>query len=128
MYTVLLVAIPILFPISCAAPGDIVSLEKRVKDNPESSQAHHELALAYLKRGIDWEGPRDVGVPTIVNKRWAKKAQKELQEAVELDPNFPEPHYWLKIIYNSQGRYKEADKESQAYIESMAQGKRRPKR
>ncbi|MFQ5957698.1 MAG: hypothetical protein ACE5KK_07995, partial [Candidatus Brocadiales bacterium] len=92
LYQILLTAIPILLSVSCATPGDIVSLQKSVEDNPESTQAHYELALAYLKRGLEWEGPRDVGIPVIVSKRCTKKAQKELQKTVELDPNLPEPH------------------------------------
>lgn len=124
IYTVLLITMPILSFISCAVPGEIASLQKRVEENPESPQARYELALAYLKRGIKWEGPRDVGIPVFISKGWTKKAQREFQKVAELDPNLPEPHYWLKVIYNAQGRHEEADRETLVYTELMARKKR----
>lgn len=128
LYLKILLAVPIIFSISCTTPGDIASLQKSVEETPESPQAHYELALAYLKHGVEWEGPHDVGIPIIVSKRWTKKAKNELHRVVELDPAFPEAHYWLKVIYSSQGRYKEADKESKIYTELTAQKKRQSKR
>lgn len=123
IYLTFLVAAYMLFPISCGTPGNIVNLQKRGEENPENVRAHYDLALAYFSRGIEWEGPSDIGTPTIISKRWTKKARREFQQVVELDPNLPEPHYWLKVIYNSLGKYEEADKESNIYTELTAKGK-----
>lgn len=123
---ILLTASFMLFLNSCSTPGDIVSLQKRVEENPESAQAHYDLALACIKRGIAWEGPEDIGTPVIASKRWAKKARREFQKAAELDPGLPEPHYWLKVIYNSLGKYEEADRESNIYTELVAQERKAP--
>lgn len=126
-YLTILAAAAVLTLISCGTPGNIASLQKRVEENPENAQAHYDLALACLKKGIEWDGPEDIGTPTITSKRWTKRAKEEFQKAVELDPNLPEPHYWLKVIYNSLGRYEEADKESNIYTELTAQERRTPK-
>lgn len=124
VYTALLISLPILLLISCAAPEDIATLQRRVEEDPESPTAHYELALAYLNRGIRWEGMQDVGVAVVISKKWTKMAEREFQKVVELDPTLPEPHYWLKVIYNSLGKFEEADNEAQIYAELVAQRKR----
>ena len=126
IYLTILAATTVLFLVSCGTPGNIASLQKRVGENPENAQAHYNLALAYLRRGIEWDGPEDIGTPTIASKRLTKKAKEEFQKAVELDPNLPEPHYWLKVIYNSLGKYEEADKESNKYTELIARERKTP--
>ncbi|MEE9584920.1 MAG: hypothetical protein V3W51_05500 [Candidatus Brocadiales bacterium] len=128
VYLILLVAASTLFPVSCTTPGDIASLQRRVERNPEGVRAHYDLAVAYLKRGIEWEGPRNIGIAIIASKRWTKRARNEFQKVIGLDPDFAEPHYWLKVIYNAQGRYEEADKESLIYIELVAREKERSSR
>jgi tetratricopeptide (TPR) repeat protein len=52
--------------------------------------------------------------------RYSRDAEKALQKAIELDPNYPEPYSWLSVLYRSvmaklepekEGRYNaEADK------------------
>lgn len=96
---------------SCATPANIAVLQKDVKERPEDFSAHLELAKAYLEEGLEWEGAPGVGTPVLISKRWLKKAQKELEKAMELDPLSPEPHYWLKVIYIALEKYKAADEE-----------------
>jgi hypothetical protein len=33
--------------------------------------------------------------------QYAKDCEKALQKAISLDPNYPEPHSWLSVIYKS---------------------------
>ncbi|MCP4364476.1 MAG: hypothetical protein GY800_04185 [Planctomycetes bacterium] len=121
----LLLAASVALHISCATPGDIASLEERVKEEPDSVQAHYYLALAYVNAGLEWEGQRDVGVATIASKKWVNRAMTQFEKVMELDPKFPEPHYWLKVIYNAEGKYEEADREAEVYVNLTAQSKRR---
>ena len=121
----MLFAASVVLHISCATPGDIVSLQKRVEKKPDSVQAHYHLALAYIRWGLDWEGPQDIGVATIASKKWINRAVLELEKVSELDPKFPEPHYWMKVIYNAEGKYEEADREAELYADLTAQAKRR---
>lgn len=120
IYLLLLGVVSVLFLVSCTTPGDISSLRQRVEENPNSAPDHHELALAYVKHGVDWEVMGEVGIPVITSKRWTNKAKKEFQKVAELDPKDPEPHYWLKVIYNAQGKYEEADKEADLYTDLVA--------
>ncbi|MCB7128827.1 MAG: hypothetical protein NOU37_03225 [Candidatus Brocadiales bacterium] len=128
IYLLLFIVAAPLFSVSCATPGGIVSLRQKVEDNPGSSSAHYELAQAYLKQGIEWEMLRGVGVPIIVNKGWTNKAKTEFQKVVELDPGNSEPHYWLEVIYNAQGKYELADLEAELYTDLVAKEHRRSKK
>ena len=71
---------------------------------------------------------RGVGVPIIVNKGWTNKAKTEFQKVVELDPGNSEPHYWLEVIYNAQGKYELADLEAELYTDLVAKEHRRSKK
>ncbi|HHT9120390.1 MAG TPA: hypothetical protein ACFYD3_07595 [Candidatus Hypogeohydataceae bacterium YC41] len=96
---------------SCATPGNVAFLQGRLKESPEDFKAHLELAKACIGKGIKWEGAPEIGTPVLVNKKWVKKAQRELEKAAEIDPVSLEPHYWLKITYNAMGKYAAADEE-----------------
>ncbi len=71
---------------------------------------------------------RGVGVPIIVNNGWTNKAKTEFQKVVELNPGNPEPHYWLEVIYNAQGKYELADLEAELYTVLVAKEHRRSKK
>ncbi len=120
IYLLLLGVVSVLFLVSCTTPGDISSLRQRVDENPNSASDRYELALAYVKHGVDWEVMGEVGIPVITSKRWTNKAKNEFQKVAELDPKDPEPHYWLEVIYNAQGKYEEADKEADLYTDLVA--------
>lgn len=113
--------------VSCAAPGEIASLEARLEKNPSDFKAHYELALAYLNRGLRWEVAESVGTPVVVNKGMLKKAFKAFEGAAAIEPLSPEPHYWMKVIYLARGKYAEADKEGELYARLKARTKGRPK-
>ena len=109
---------------SCATPAKIGVLQEGVKEKPEDFSAHLELGKAYLERGIEWEAAPMVGTPVLVSKRWLKKAQRELEKSMELDPLAPEPHYWLKVIYLARGKYKVADEEVEVFNRLTTRKKR----
>ncbi|MFN3467186.1 MAG: tetratricopeptide repeat protein [Candidatus Brocadiales bacterium] len=108
---------------SCATPANIEVLQKGVKERPEDSSAHLELGKAYLERGVRWEAAPGVGTPILVSKRCLKKAQREFERSMELDPLSPEPHYWMKVIYAVRGKYEEADEEVEVFNRLTARKK-----
>lgn len=110
-----LLIITLVFCLSSCATPEMVKYEKRIKENPQDSQAHYRLALAYLKKGISWEVHEEVGVPVLKSRWWVRKAKRHLDKTVKLNPFDPEPHYWLKVIYNVRGKYPAADRERELY-------------
>ncbi|OHB91247.1 MAG: hypothetical protein A3E19_07360 [Planctomycetes bacterium RIFCSPHIGHO2_12_FULL_52_36] len=108
---------------SCATPANIKVLQKGVEERPEDFNAHFELGMAYLERGIRWEGASMVGTPVLVSKRWLKKSQREFEKSMEIDPLSPEPHYWMKVIYTVRGKYELADGEVEVFNRLTAKKK-----
>jgi len=68
----------------------VAELEKKVKRNPDSAQAHFELGSAYLK-----------------HSRY-EEATRELKKSIRIKPYFSEAHCKLGISYRELRRYEEA--------------------
>jgi tetratricopeptide (TPR) repeat protein len=60
-------------------------------------------AEAYVAKGINlWSHAyRFAFLPEEQRLQYAKECEKALQKAITLDPNYPEPHSWLSVIYRS---------------------------
>lgn len=71
-------------------PESIEELEKGVRDNPNSDEAHLDLARAYSKAGKN------------------SNAISELKEAIRINPKSSEAHYKLALEYFNADRYQDA--------------------
>jgi tetratricopeptide (TPR) repeat protein len=109
---------------SCTTPAHIEVLQRGIEERPGDYDVHFELAMAYLEKGLRWEVAPRVGTPVLISKRWLKKAQRELEKTIELDPLSPEPHYWLKVIYTVREEYEAADEEVVLFNRLTARQKR----
>lgn len=80
--------------------GAIKFVESLIKDNPNDLDALNLLAIAYRLKGNFAE------------------AMKVLKRALKVDPNYPETHYHLGLLYYEQENYLKAIEEFYKAIEN----------
>ncbi|CUT01101.1 TPR repeat-containing protein [Candidatus Kryptobacter tengchongensis] len=80
--------------------GAIKFIEPLIKDNPNDLEALNLLAIAHRLKGDFAE------------------AMRVLKKALKIDPNYPETHYHIGLLYYEQGNYLKAIEEFYKAIEN----------
>ncbi len=80
--------------------GAIKFIESLIRDNPNDLDALNLLAIAYRLKG-DFD-----------------EAMRILKKALKIDPNYPETHYHLGLLYYESGNYLKAIEEFYKAIEN----------
>jgi tetratricopeptide (TPR) repeat protein len=86
-------------PAQVGSPAGTVSVKRLRHRAPKAARAAYEKAAKLARSKAD------------------QKAAKELERAIELDPDFAEAHGDLGVMYASLGRYPEAEAELRRAIE-----------
>lgn len=81
-------------PVSEAAPKAREAASRAIELDPNLAEAHASLANIRMTFNKDFAG-----------------AEKEFQQAIQLNPNYPTAHHWYALLLGSLRRFDEAKKE-----------------
>ncbi len=98
--------------------GQIIKAQENVAKNPNSAEAHYQLADKYYQKGealIAYQRANLKNYPEVTLESektfFFNTAITESQQALQLNPNYPQAHLLLGKIYLIQGKKPEAIQE-----------------
>jgi TolB-like protein/Tfp pilus assembly protein PilF len=81
-------------PVSEVAPKARAAAARAIELDPNLAEAHASLAYIRISFNTDSAG-----------------AEKEFQQAIQLNPNYPSAHHWYALLLSHLGRFDEAKRE-----------------